>query len=100
MKSALSEKLREGKLVCVERFELDSHRTSDLEKALSSGLGIETKALLLPLEQERNLSLAAGNNPRVGVARALGVSIVDLLAHDTVVISEEALLKLGEVLGR
>ena len=65
LKSALSEKLREGKLVCVEKFELDSHRTSDLEKALSSGLGIESKALLLPLEQERNLILAAGNNPRV-----------------------------------
>jgi large subunit ribosomal protein L4 len=100
LKSALSEKLREGKLVCVEKFEIDSHRTSDLEKALSAGLGIESKALLLPLEQERNLSLAAGNNPRVDVTRALGVSIVDLLDHDTVVISEEALQKLGEVLGR
>jgi ribosomal protein L4 len=30
--------------------------------------------------------------------RALGVSIVDLLDHETVVVSEEALRRLGEVL--
>ena len=54
----------------------------------------------MPLEEERNLSLAAGNNPRLHVVRALGVSVVDLLGHDTVVISEDAIKKLGEVLAR
>jgi hypothetical protein len=32
--------------------------------------------------------------------RALGLSIVDLLDHDTVLFSEDALRRLGEVLGR
>ncbi len=100
MKCALSEKLREGKLLCVETLEIGSHRTVELEKSLSAGLGVESKALLMPLGEERNLSLAAGNNPRLSVVRALGVSIVDVLAHDTLVISEAAIKKLGEVLGR
>jgi large subunit ribosomal protein L4 len=100
LKCALSEKLREGKLVCLDTLEIPSHRTRELEESLSAGLGIESKTLLLPLEDERNLNLAAGNNPRLHVIRALGVNIVDLLAHDMVVISEAALQKLGEVLGR
>jgi large subunit ribosomal protein L4 len=62
------------------------------------GLGIEKRALLLPLDEERNLSLAARNNPRLTVVRALGVSVVDLMSHDIVVISDEALGRLSEVL--
>jgi large subunit ribosomal protein L4 len=100
LKCVLSEKLKEGKLVCVETFAIPSHRTADFEQTLATGLGIDDKTLLLPLEDERNLTLAARNNPRLNVTRALGVSIVDLLVHDTVVISEEALRRLGEVLAR
>jgi large subunit ribosomal protein L4 len=100
LKCALSDKLREGKLVCIEAFDLGSHRTSELEESLKTGLGLEARTLLMPLENERNLSLAAGNNPRLHVVRALGVSVVDLLGHDTVVISEEAIKKLSEVLAR
>jgi large subunit ribosomal protein L4 len=98
VRSALAQKFREGKMICVEQFDLATHRTSELEKALSAGLGIEAKALLVPLEEERNLSLAARNNRRLSVRRALGVSVVDLLGNDTVVISESALQRLSEVL--
>lgn len=98
IKSALAQKLRDGKIVCVEGFGLASPKTKDLEQALSAALGITRKALLLPLETEANLDRAARNNPRLKVVRALGVSIVDLLDHDTVVVSEPALKRLSEVL--
>ena len=98
LRSALSDKLRQGKIVCIEAFGLESHRTKVLEEALRNGLGVEAKALLLPLEDEHNLEVAARNNPQVSVVRALGLSIVDLLDCDTVVISEEALKRLNEVL--
>ena len=100
LKCALSDKLREGKLVCIEAFDLGSHRTRELEESLGSGLGLKDRTLLMPLEDERNLVLAAGNNPRLRVVRALGVSVVDLLGHDTVVISEDAIKQLGEMLAR
>ena len=98
IKSALAQKLRDGKIVCVEGFDLESPKTAALEAALAGKLGIQSKALLLPLEAEPNLELAARNNPRLSVVRALGVSIVDLLDHDTVVVAEKALLRLTEVL--
>jgi large subunit ribosomal protein L4 len=59
---------------------------------------VTRKALLVPLDADSNLDLAARNNPRLKVVRALGVSIVDLLDHETVVVSEDALRRLGEVL--
>lgn len=100
LRSALSDKFRQGRMLCIENFGLESNKTKALEDALRAGLGVETKALLLPLAHERNLELAARNNPRLSVVRALGLNIVDLLDCDTIVISEEALTRLSEVLAR
>ncbi len=98
LRSVLAQKLRDGKLVCVEAFQLDSHKTKDLEQSVRGGLGIEGRTLLMPLEGERSLVLAARNNPGVAVVRALGVSVVDLLDADTVVIAEDAIGRLTEAL--
>lgn len=98
IKSALAQKFRDGKIVCVDQFAIASPKTQELDGALVEKLGVTAKTLLLPLETEANLDLAARNNPRLTVVRALGVSIVDLLDHDTVVVSEPALKRLSEVL--
>jgi large subunit ribosomal protein L4 len=98
IKSALAQKLRDGKIVCVDGFAIATGKTKDLEGALAGKLGVTKKALLLPLDVEAQLDRAARNNPRLKVVRALGVSIVDLLDHDTVVVSEPALMRLTEVL--
>ena len=82
----------------MDAFALKTPKTKDLVGALAGPLGVTERALLLPLESDANLDLAARNNPRLKVVRALGVSIVDLLDHDTVVVSEPALLRLAEVL--
>jgi len=100
LRSALAQKLRDGQVICVEAFDLDSLKTKELEQAVTGGLGITGKALLVPADAERNLELAARNNPRLNAVRALGMSIVDLLDNDVLVISEEALRKLNEVLAR
>ena len=66
--------------------------------SLRKDLGVQGKALFVPLGDEQNLELAARNLPGVNVVRALGVSIVDLLDNNAVLISEEGLKKLTEVL--
>ena len=98
IKSALAQKLRDGQIVCVDNFALKTGKTKDLEGALTEKLGVTKKVLLLPLEAEVNLDRAAANNPRLKVVRALGVSIVDLLDHETLIVSEPALKRLTEVL--
>ncbi|MDH3627137.1 MAG: 50S ribosomal protein L4 [Acidobacteriota bacterium] len=99
LRSALAENLRQGKIICLESLELASHQTGALEKAVT-GLGLEGKTLLVARDAERNLELATRNNPRLTSARALGVSIVDLLNHDHIVISESAFQTMAEVLAR
>jgi len=100
IRSVLAQKLRNGKLVCLDALDLKDHRTKALDVALSGKLGLADKTLLVPLEHERNLELAARNNPRVSVVRAMGVSVVDLMDCDTVVISEDAIKRLSEVLAK
>lgn len=100
LRSALAQKLRDGKLLCIEAFELESHRTCDLDRAVFDGLGLVERTLLVSGERERNLDLAARNNPLLDAVPALGMSIVDLLDHETVLASEAALKTLGEVLAR
>lgn len=100
IKSVLAQKHRDGRLVCLDNLNPASAKTKDLEAALSGGLGIAGKALLVPDESLPSLELAARNNPRLRVVRALGMSVVDLLDHETVVLSEPALKRLVEVLAR
>lgn len=100
VKSAFAQKLRDGLVVCVEGFAVATPKTKELETALANGLGVRGKALLISEADERNLALAARNNPRLSVVRALGVSIVDLLDHETLIVSEPALKQLAEVMSR
>jgi large subunit ribosomal protein L4 len=48
-------------------------------------------------EPGRNLELASRNLRGVGVARAGGLNVLDLLDHDTLVLSREAARTIGEV---
>lgn len=100
LKSALAQKLREGKLVCVDKMEFKSHKTAELENAVGHGLGIAGKVLLIHEDGEGvlNLERAAGNNPRLKVHRALGLNIVDLLDCEVLVASESAIKQWNEVL--
>jgi large subunit ribosomal protein L4 len=100
LRSILAQKLRDDLLVCIETFNLETHKTADLERSLASDLGIVNKALLVTDEAERNLELAVRNNPRLKVVRPLAVNVVDLMYHDTVLFSEAALTRINEVLAR
>jgi large subunit ribosomal protein L4 len=98
LRSILAQKLRDGKLVCLDALEVAEPKTKALDGMLSGKLGLAEKTLLVPLDEQANLELAARNNPRLNVVRALGLSVVDLLDCDTVVIAEDAIQRLNEVL--
>lgn len=99
LKSALSRALVEERILVLESFELDSHKTRELARRLD-GLGIDGKALLVDGRGNRNLELAARNNPTVKTTDALGVTVYDVVGRPHVVFSEQALTRLVEVLER
>lgn len=99
LKSALSRKLADEGIIIVDSLELDSHKTKDLAQALA-GLGIEKKVLVVDFLDNRNLGLAARNNPHLKTVDATGVNVYDVVDRDHILISESALERLLEVLSK
>lgn len=99
LKSALSRALAEERILVLESFDLEDHKTRQLAARLG-GLGIAGKALLVDRHGNQNLELAARNNPAVKTVDALGVNVYDVVDRPWVVFSEQALTRLVEVLER
>jgi large subunit ribosomal protein L4 len=97
LRSALSMKLRNGKLMVVPGLDLDAPKTKTL-RAMVSGLGVAGSALLVDEPVSRNIELAARNLPDVTATRSTALSIVDLLAHETIILTEAAASRVAEVL--
>jgi large subunit ribosomal protein L4 len=99
LKSALSRKLAEERVIVLDNLEIESLKTGLLAKVLL-GLGIDGKALLVDSWDNRNLNLAARNNPSVKTVDALGVNVYDVVDRQYFVVSRPALNRLVEVLDR
>ncbi len=96
LRNALSSKLAAGQLIVVENWNVETHKTKALVATLAK-IGVTGKALLVGSEGSEKLYLAAGNNPKVSTVESLGVNVYDLLKHDQVVFSKDAILALQEV---
>jgi large subunit ribosomal protein L4 len=96
LRSALSAKMAAGQVVVVEGWDLQTHKTKALAATLEK-LGVKGSALLVGVEKSPKLMLAAGNNPKLRAIESLGVNVYELLKHDQVVFSKEAVLALQEV---
>ena len=99
LKSALSRKLLEERILVVEDLNLESYRTPRLIQRLT-GLGVEGRALLVDSFANRNLFLAARNNRLLKTVDPLAVNVYDIVDRGYVVVSEPALNRLVEVLGK
>jgi large subunit ribosomal protein L4 len=99
LKSALSRKLAEEKIVVLDGLELESHKTAALRKQLS-GLGIDGKALLVDHRDNHNLELASRNQAALKVVDALAVNVYDVVDRAYLVTTVSALGRLIEVLAK
>src|SRR5260370_13660485 len=63
LKSALSQRVKEGKLVLLSDLSVDEPKTKALSEKFV-GIGIDGKALLVDSFENANLSLASRNNPK------------------------------------
>lgn len=97
--SALSERLREGRITVVDGFDLESHKTKAFVGVLET-LGHERKTLLVDAADNKNLELSSRNLQAVTLARGNEVNIYDVLSHDRLIFSRAAIEALAERLGR
>jgi len=90
LRSALSERLREGNLVVVDGFAFDRPKTREFLGALA-GLGFGGgKTLVVDSIENENLLLSARNVKGAKVVGSGGLNIYDVLYHERLVVSRAA----------
>jgi large subunit ribosomal protein L4 len=89
LRSALSERLREGNLVIIDAFNLGEVKTKSFLGAMST-LGLEGKTLIVDTIDNVNLLLASRNVKSAKVVGASGLNIYDILYHEKLVMSRSA----------
>lgn len=101
LRSALSERLREGNLIIIEDFQV-GEKTKEFVGTLTT-LGLvenkkQTKTLIVDSLDNANLIRSSNNVQKVKVTNSLGLNIYDLLWHEKLLISKSALEELTNLL--
>lgn len=97
LKSALTEKALDKKLIVVESLAIDSNKTKAATE-LFKNLKLEGKVLFIANEDAENLYLASRNLGNSIMLFADEVNVYDLVNADVVVIDEASLKEIEEVL--
>ena len=97
LKSALSQRVKEGKLVLVNDLSVNESKTKAFAQKIAN-IGVEGKALLVDSFENTNAVLAARNNPKILFVDAQNVNVYDVVNSRYIVLSQAALDRLTEVL--
>jgi large subunit ribosomal protein L4 len=97
IRSALSERLREGNLIVVDALEFEKIKTKEFIAAMQA-LGAASKTLVVDSLDNLNLILSARNVEKTKVTNSFGLNIYDVLYHEKLVISKAAIEELQRIL--
>ncbi len=102
LRSALSERLREGNLIVIDEFSFGAPKTKDFISAIET-LKIHenldgAKTLIVDSLDNANLVLSSRNVPKTKVTNSFGLNIYDIVYHEKVLISKAAVEELANLL--
>lgn len=102
LRSALSERLREGNIIVVDEFGFASPKTKDFIAAVTA-LGLvennkRAKTLVVDSLDNANLVLSSRNVEKTKVTNSFGLNIYDIIYHEKLVISKAAVEELNTLL--
>ena len=91
LKSALSIKVSEDKVVIIDTFAIDSFKTKDL--FLNLKLFDFESALFIYSETglDKNFKLASSNIPKISILNQKGINVKDLITFDKIFIEEKSI---------
>ena len=96
LKSALSSKALDNKIIVVDEFNFDQPKTKVMMQALES-LKVGKKTLLVTADGNVNVVKSARNIEGVKPMRADFINVYDILKHDTLLITKDAVAMVEEV---
>jgi large subunit ribosomal protein L4 len=102
LRSALSERLREGNLIIIEDFSFDNAKTKNFLGVMSE-LGFNdnkkaTKTLIVDSFDNSNLILASRNVKKTKVTNGYGLNVYDIIYHEKLLISKSAIDEINHLL--
>lgn len=90
LRSVISNKLREGKLIILDDAVAKTHKTKPMAKALTD-LGAGYSAVIIGgAEIEANFARSTANLPRIDVLPAQGANVYDIVRRDVLVLTKQA----------
>ncbi|MCO7127450.1 50S ribosomal protein L4 [Sporolactobacillus shoreicorticis] len=98
IKSVLSGKAGENDLIVLDTLKIEAPKTKEIVALLNS-LSVSDKALIVTNDVDETAVLSSRNLPGVKVLAANEVNVLDVVAHNKLIVTKEAAAKLGEVLG-
>ena len=96
LKSALSSKVADQKLIVLENMDLDEVKTATVAKALKA-IGAGDSSLIVLEGINRNAELSARNIKDVKTALVNTINVMDILKYDSLVATKAAVEKIEEV---
>ena len=99
LKSALTSRLNENKLIVLDEMRFDAIKTKTMQKVVDA-LKLNKAMFVLDGDGEdvrRNVVLSARNIPRIKTAAVNTINVYDILKYDTLVLTKDAALKIQEV---
>jgi large subunit ribosomal protein L4 len=96
LKSVLSAKAAEGKLVVIDSIKLDAIKTADFRKFLTA-VNVDGKALVVTPAVDTVVVKSARNIPGVLTTPAAQLNVYDILNAQYLVVDQAALAKIEEV---
>ena len=95
LKSALTSKVQDNKLVVVDSLALAEVKTKEMQKVLTNLKA--DKALVITAADDQNVVIAARNIADVQTATVSTMNVYDVMKHNTVVVTKDAVASIEEV---
>jgi len=99
IKCALTSKLQDGELVILDAIDFETPKTKSVLKLMSDFNVANKKILIVTADMLENVEKSARNIPGVkAIPAANSLNIYDILYHDKVFVTKEAITRIEEVL--
>ena len=95
LKSALTSKVNDNKLIVVDELKFDEIKTKNFQTVMNN-LNVE-KGLVILAENDENVVLSARNIPTVQTTLTGTMNVYDVMKAGTVVLTKDAVTKIEEV---
>ena len=95
LKSALTSKVQDNKLVVVDSLALAEAKTKEMQKVLTNLKA--DKALVVTADDDQKVVLSARNIADVQTATVNTINVYDVMKHNTVVVTKDAVASIEEV---